>query len=132
VATLADRDDAAEERTGPVPVALGDHASTSHKGRGRRTTLIVVLAIGVALLLGWALAGLPGVGNSSAVNVALLVAALISGGLTVIFVLYGVHKARTTQQLSVRDGMLVLSSALITGLLTILQLISTAQQITHR
>jgi hypothetical protein len=92
----------------------------------------VALAIGVALLLGWALAGLPGVGNSTAVNTALLIAALVSGGLTVIFVIYGLRKSRSTQQLSLRDGALVLCSALVTGLFTILQLISTAEQLIQR
>jgi hypothetical protein len=120
-----------DERDAASP-ALGEQESIAHTGRGRRTALVVVLALAVASLLGWALAGLPGVGNSSKVNTALLIAALISGGLTVIFVIYGLRKARTTQQLRVRDGMLVLVSGLITGLLTILQLISTTEQLMQR
>ena len=60
----------------------------------------------------------------------LLIAALLSGGLTIIFILSGLRKVATKSSgRRRRDFLIALGFSLITGVLTVLQLWSTLQQL---
>lgn len=60
----------------------------------------------------------------------LLLAALVSGGLTIVFILAGLRKAATkSSERRRRDFLLALGFSIITGVLTVLQLLSTVQQL---
>lgn len=66
-------------------------------------------------------------------NTILLVAAALSGGLTILFIIGGLRKIATKSRgRRLRDMLLALCFSLITGALTIVQLLSTAQQLTGR
>ncbi|HEV7127632.1 MAG TPA: hypothetical protein VGN32_09325 [Ktedonobacterales bacterium] len=60
----------------------------------------------------------------------LLIAALVSGALTIVFILAGLREIATKSSgRRRRDFLLALSFSLITAALTIAQLVSTAQQL---
>ena len=60
----------------------------------------------------------------------LLIAALVSGGLTIIFILAGLRKiAMKSSGQRRRDFVIALGFSLITGILTVLQALSTFQQL---
>lgn len=113
-----------DDQEGGLPPALG-------KPRRTRALLILGVAAGVALLLGWIFAGLPGVGAPDALGVALVAVAIASGGLSLIFVFNAVRKARGSERVGRRELAAVVVSSAITGIISLIQLFQTLQQLGH-
>lgn len=107
-------------------IASPDHGASSGRGRAVVIGIVALLIVGA---LGWILAGLPGLHSPNALGIALIVAALISGGLTLIFVVDALRKARKREQASVREMVVVVICAMITGVIALVQLIQTIQQL---
>lgn len=120
---------------GTAQAAATAVASAPHeKGRssGRAGALIAAgVALVVVLALGWIVAGLPGLQSPNVLGVALIIAALISGGLTLIFVVDALRKARRREQPNARGIVVVVICSLITGVIALIQLIQTVQQVAH-
>ncbi len=112
--------------------ALAEAEPATPSRRGLHPALIVLIAIGAAVLLGWIFAGLPGLPAANALGLVLLVIAALSGTLTLVFVIVGLRKASRGQRLTRREVILVITSSLITGSISLVQLVQTIQQLTHR
>lgn len=100
--------------------------------QGRGTIILVsIFALVIVVAIGWIVTGLPGLHRANSVSVALLLIALISGSLTLIFVVDTVRKARKRQVVGARDMVVVLVCSLITATVAMIQLVQTLQQLPH-
>lgn len=121
----------AEERTElGTTTAIAETAPVGDVAHRRwHPALIVLVAIGLALLLGWIFAGLPGIGTGVTLSVVLLVVAGISAVLTLAFVANAIRKARRRERLSAGELLTVALSSLIIGIVSIIQVVQTVAQI---
>jgi Na+/proline symporter len=125
-------DDLTESRRTRPATAVADAEPTGSGRRRLPPALIAVIAIGLALPLGWIFAGLPGIGARGSVSLFLLVVGGISGGLTLVFVVNAIRKARHRKRLSLGEMLAVVVSSLITGAISTVQLVQTALQLVQR
>jgi hypothetical protein len=116
------------QRTGPA-TAVAEAVPPGSGRRRRHPILIAVVAVGLALLLGWIIAGLPGIGAANSITVILLVVTGISGGLTLVFVVSAIRKAHQRKRLGAGEMFAVVVCSLITGAVSIVQLAQTALQL---
>lgn len=105
----------------------------SHDGAtGRASAIIVgIVALVIVLAIGWIAAGLPGLHATNTVSVALLLVALVSGSLTLIFVIDAVRRARKREAASRRDMAVVVICSLITAVVALIQLVQVIQQLPY-
>ena len=72
--------------------------------RWRGTAVLAVIGgVVVVMLIGWLISGMPGLKGANVLNVVLLLVAIISGGLTVIYVTIALRKVRLREQAKVQD-----------------------------
>jgi uncharacterized membrane protein len=121
-----------EQSQDTIGVAVATEPSAARSRPWLRAVVVGLLAIGVALLLGWILSGLPGVGSQHIVGVVLLIAALASGVLTLAFVASALRKARTRKQVQRRELAIVVGAGIVTGVISIVQLMLTFEQLAPR
>lgn len=121
-------DDPGQSRSAATTTAVAEPPAR----RGLRQihpVVIVLVAVGLAALLGWVFAGFPGIRASGSVSVVLLVVAAVSGTLTLIFVVDAVRKTRSRKRMSAGEMRAVVASGLVTGLVSLIQLVQTALQL---
>lgn len=109
-------------------------SETATKGAtvGRASVAIAALvALVIVVGIGWLVAGLPGLREANSVSVALLLIALVSGSLTLIFVMDALRKVRKREAAGTRDILVVVVCSLITGAVALIQLVQTVQQLPH-
>lgn len=91
--------------------------------------LAVIGGVVVVMLIGWLISGMPGLKGANVLNVVLLLVAIISGGLTVIYVTIALRKVRLREQAKVRDMVVVLVASLITAGVAFVEMIQALQQL---
>jgi cytochrome bd-type quinol oxidase subunit 2 len=116
-----------------APSATVATTTTTQPEEGRRwrgtAVLAVIGGVVVVLLIGWLISGMPGLKGANVLNVVLLLVAIISGGLTVIYVTIALRKIRLREQAKVRDMVVVLMASLITAGVALVEMIQALQQL---
>ena len=116
--------------TATAPTATATRAAERRRWEGR-AVVAVIAGIIIVLLVGWIINGLPGLKRPNVLNVVLLLVAIVSGGLTVIFVFDALRKARLRQHAKRRDMLVVLVASLITAGVAIIEMIQAFQELPH-
>lgn len=114
----------ADEVTVPnAATAVADASAAPSARRRAHPVLIVVIAIGLAVLIGWIIAGLPGLHAPDRLSLVLIMVSLTSGLLTLIFVIRALRRARSGGRANSGERTAVLISSLMTAIISIAQMV---------
>ena len=117
-----------QDRVEQAPAATAVRSEEARRWGGK-TALTIIAGIVVVVLVGWIINGMPGLDHPNVLDVVLLIVTIVSGGLTVIYVLDALRKLRARKKASVRDMLVVLMASLITAGVALVEMFQAFQQL---